>query len=132
MSEIVAPIPAAPQLYAAHQVRYIDAAQNGVIHMVDGSTRVYGVTVPAPGITFVPTASGNVVPGVSDWILEPRPAPFAASGTNPGNQSLARQFQLPNAFPAGPGPFVVVTDAQFKAVYNSNYSAGAPSQGLVP
>jgi len=132
MSQIVAPVPAAPQLYVAHQVRFIDGAQNGQIHMVDGSIRVYGVTTGSPAITFVPTAAGNVVPGVSDWILEPRSAPFAASGTNPGNQSLARQFALGSAYPAGVGPFVVLTNAQYLAAYNSNYAAGTPSQGLVP
>jgi hypothetical protein len=132
MSQIVAPVPVAPQLYAAYQVRLIDPAQNGVIHMVDGSARVYGVTTGSPAITFVPQAGSNVVPGISDWILEPRPVLGTASATGPGTETVAKRFQVPMANPAGPGPFIVLTNAQYIAAYNSNYSAGTPSQGVVP
>lgn len=134
MSVIAAPITTPPTLYAAKQVRFVDPAQNGLIHMVDGSVLTFLITTGTPAITFVPsTNAGNVVPNPGDWILDQRSSLNTNTGNGPGSQSAAKQFQVPGSqqfFPAG--PYLYFTNAQFQGAYNTNYAAGTPNQGIVP
>lgn len=143
MSLIVSPIPVAgvafnATLYSAKQVRYVES-NTGIIHFVDGSSQQFSTNSGATGgSTFVPSSNvGNVVPNPGDFLLVPRlpadPAPPVPGGdVQPGQESLAQQFQVPGIPVAVFGAYAYYTLAQFNAQFKADYTAGLTSQGIVP